>query len=272
MNTIKVDALDQASGLRRLFATRGAQIVALTSAAVVNGRAQMIANAAATLAARGRRVLLLDENPAPRNALAEVSETARSAGDLLQVIRGEASLAQATVQVNRNLATLGAVRLANAELPMTKRLADLMHEVEDSYDFVLVDCSASRTSQISTLGLHAHYLVIAVTAESNGIMQAYAQIKRLAQIHQREHFQILVTGKANRDDARNIFNNLRQVAHEHLGVRLSYLGLVNTGKNEMLADLIDTGFPLHPQAMGAMSGLAATLERLGGVSTRNSVV
>ena len=69
MNTIRVDAHDQAAGLRRLFNARGAQVVALTAAAVVQNRPQLLAGAVTALAARGRRVLLLDENSAPRNEL-----------------------------------------------------------------------------------------------------------------------------------------------------------------------------------------------------------
>ena len=60
MSTIKVDAQDQAAGLRRLFNARGAQVVALTAAAVVQNRAQLLAGAAATLAGAGRSVLVLD--------------------------------------------------------------------------------------------------------------------------------------------------------------------------------------------------------------------
>lgn len=272
MSTIKVDAHDQAAGLRRLFNARGAQVIALTSAAIVQGRAQLLAGAAATLATRGRRVLLLDENPAPRNASSLLLGSVRNGADLLQVIRGETTLAQAVLRVNRNLSVLSVDRLANAELPLTRRLADLLQQIDDGHDLVLVDCSASRTARISTLGLQARALVIAVTAESNGIMQAYAQIKRLAQFHQREQFQILISGKIGRDEARVIFNNLRQVAVEHLGVRLGYLGLVNPGRADMLADLLDTGLSMQGMDLGAVSGLAAALGLEMGMGAQNSVV
>lgn len=270
MSTIKVDANDQAAGLRRLFNTRGAQVVALTSAAVVQNRPQMLAGAAATLAARGRRVLLLDENPAPRNISSLLVE--KPGDDLLQVVRGETSLARVIFRVNRNLSVLGVDRLANAELPLTRRIADLFQEIVDSHDLVLIDCCASRAGQVSTLALQASHLVVAVTAASNGIMQAYAQIKRLAQLHHREHFQILVSGKIGRDEARVIFNNLRQVAFEHLGVRLGYLGLVDPARADMLSDLLDTGLGMHAAAPGELAGLAAALGLEPGLGPQNSVV
>lgn len=270
MSTLKVDGSDQAAGLRRLFAPRGAQIIAMTSAAVVNGRSQLLTEAASALAARGRRVLLVDENPASRQVVSPFGEAARQCGDILQVIRGELNLLQAVAPVSRGLSLLSAARLANAELPLTRRLSDLMRELEDGHDFILIDCSAARTSQISTLGLQSHYLVIAVTAESNGIMQAYAQIKRLAQFHQRDYFHVVVTGRAGRDEARTVFNNLRQVAHEHLGVRLNYMGLANAGRSEMLADLLDTGLTLQPHPQSP--GVAALLEGFGGLRMQDSMV
>ncbi|MDE2600391.1 MAG: hypothetical protein KGL40_12295 [Rhodocyclaceae bacterium] len=267
MSTIRVDAHDQAAGLRRLFNARGAQVVALTAAAVVQNRPQLLAGALTALAARGRRVLLLDENPAPRNTASLLHE--RPGADLLQVVRGEMSLAQAIRSVNRNLGVLGVDRLANAELPLTRRVADLYQQIVDSHDIVLIDCCASRAGQISTLALQAGHVVIAVTAAGNGIMQAYAQIKRLAQFHQREHFQILVSGKIGRDEARVIFNNLRQVAFEHLGVRLGYLGLVDPARADMLSELLDSGLGMHVADSGEMTAPAGATTWLG---PQNSVV
>lgn len=270
MNTIRVDAHDQAAGLRRLFNVRGAQVVALTAAAVVQNRPQLLAGAVTALAARGRRVLLLDENPAPRNATSLLHE--RPGADLLQVVRGEVSLAQAICRINRNLGVLGVDRLANAELPLTRRIADLYQEIVDGHDIVLIDCCASRAGQVSTLALQAGHLVVAVTAASNGIMQAYAQIKRLAQFHQREHFQILVSGRVGRDEARVIFNNLRQVALEHLGVRLGYLGLVDPARADMLSDLLDSGLGMQATDTGELAGLASGLGMASGLGPQNSVV
>jgi len=270
MSVMKLDAHDQAAGLRRLFNVRGAQVVALTSAAVVQNRAQLLAGAATTLAARGRRVLLLDENPAPRNMSSQLFDQAGL--DLLQVVRGETTLAQAVRRVNRNLGVLAVDRLCNAELPLTRRIADLFQQIVDGHDVVLLDCCASRTGQVSTLALQASHLVIAVTAASNGIMQAYAQIKRLAQFHHREHFQILVAGKVGRDEARVIFNNLRQVAFDHLGVRLDYLGLVDPTRADTLADLLDSGLCMQGAEGGALAGLAAAMGVMPGLGTQNSVV
>ena len=101
--------------------------MALTSAAVVQSRPQLLAGAAATLAVRGRRVLLLDENPAPRNLSSLLLD--KPGEDLLQVVRGETTLSRAICRVNRNLGVLGVDRLANAELPLTRRIADLFQKL-----------------------------------------------------------------------------------------------------------------------------------------------
>jgi flagellar biosynthesis protein FlhG len=272
MSTFKVDAHDQAAGLRRLFTARGAQVLALVSSAVVKDRAHMVANAALSLANRGRRVLLLDENPAPRNAASLLLEGGGPGADLLQVLRGESTLAQAVRNHSRNLSVLAVERLANAELPLTRRLADLHRSMVDAHELILIDCSVARAAQISTLGQRADHLVITVLAASNGIMQAYAQIKRLAQRHQREHFQILVQGKIGRDEARIIFNNLRQVASEHLGVRLDYLGLADPTRADMLADLLDSGLTMQRPERSGTDALSAALGLGMGLNPHNSVV
>ncbi|HTH93652.1 MAG TPA: hypothetical protein VL550_00335 [Rhodocyclaceae bacterium] len=262
-------AHDQAAGLRQLFNVRSARVVSLTASTIVRSRSQLVVGAAAQLASRGHRVLVLDENPAPDNASRLLLDAAFP--DMLQVVRAEVSLEQAVYRVNRNLSVLGAARLVNAGLPFTRRIADIFQMLVDGHDLILIDASVARAGSASALALQGE-LIIAVKAESAGIMQAYTQIKKLAQQHHRNRFRILVSGMIGRDEARVVFNNLRKVAAEHLGVQLDYLGLAEPERGDMLADLLDAGLGREGVDPREFSGMAAALGLASEQASRHSMV
>lgn len=239
---------DQASGLRQLFARHRAQVVALTSAPTVPLRSTLLADAAAALAANRQRVLLVDENPFPRSASARlISAVGQMPPDLLQVMRAEVPLEKAFCRIGESaLDLLAASRLAQADMPRSRRLAEIMQGIEAHYDHVLIDCSTARPAQLSALAEQAYHLVVAVGTDSRGITQAYAQIKRLSQTYGRSQLHILVLGEGSRDEARMTFSKLRQVANEHLGLRLNYLGAAMPEQGAALATLLDSGLPRRP--------------------------
>ena len=77
---------DQAAGLRRMFSGRVPQVVAFASGRESSGRTTLLMQTAEALAAGGHRVLIVDENPAPNNAISNLGLKARH--DLFQVLQG----------------------------------------------------------------------------------------------------------------------------------------------------------------------------------------
>ena len=68
-------------------------------------------------------------------------------------------------------------------------------------------------------------VTLTVVAHGAGVIDAYAQIKRVVREQGSGHFQIAVTHARSIQEARTVFDNLQRVAHEYLGVRLEYLGM-----------------------------------------------
>ena len=235
---------DQAAGLRQIFAQPCPQMVAFTSAANHPQRTLLLTEAAIALASQRHRVLLIDENPSPKNAATRLLGVGIAPPDLLKVMRAEIKLESALASVgDLPLDVLLAARFAQAEMPVSRRLTQVMHAFEANYDYVLVDCAHHHSTQLSALANLTHHITITLEVEGRGIMQAYAHIKRVAQSCRRTQMQVLVTSTCNRDAARVAFNNLRQVAQEHLGVQLHYLGLAAPGNGEVLAVALDTALP-----------------------------
>jgi len=65
---------------------------------------------------------------------------------------------------------------------------------------------------------------LAVAAREAAVIEAYGLIKRLANEQGGGCFRIAITHARSAEEARALFENMRRVAHEYLGVRLEYAG------------------------------------------------
>lgn len=65
-------------------------------------------------------------------------------------------------------------------------------------------------------------VTLTVAARDTDLIEAYARIKHLARAQGCDRFRIAVTHARSAEEARSVFENLRRVAHEYLGVRLEY--------------------------------------------------
>jgi len=68
-------------------------------------------------------------------------------------------------------------------------------------------------------------VTLAVAARENAVIDAYSLIKRVVHEEGGGSFRIAITGARNADEALALFENMRRVAHDYLGVRLEYAGM-----------------------------------------------
>jgi flagellar biosynthesis protein FlhG len=231
---------DQADGLRRLFGSRTPQVVAFASGREACGRTTLVVQTAVALAALGHGVVVVDENPAPDNALAAFGLAARH--DLFQALSGERSLAQVAVTAAplvRVVPAARAVRELDRGGPAGgSRLAAVGRELAQGADFVLIDCANRRGGHLSPLAAMARHVAVVVAAQGTAITHAYALIKRIAHDHGRDGFQIAITRARSQEEARAIYGNMKRVAREHLTVRLDFLGASAVPVTDHLAEAL----------------------------------
>jgi flagellar biosynthesis protein FlhG len=236
---------DQADGLRRLFGNRCPQVVAFASGREACGRTTLVVQTAAALAASGHGVVIIDENPAPDNAVSAFGLSARY--DFLHLVRGERKLGQVVLEAAPLVHILPAARAAR-ELDRLgeagqQRLAARLREVQQGAGFVLIDSATRRNGHLSPVASLARHLVVIVAAQSAAITNAYALIKRIAQDQGRAQFHIAVTRARSAEEARAIYGNMRRVAREHLDARVDYLGAAPVPVTDHLANALIQGLP-----------------------------
>ena len=232
---------DQADGLRRLFGSRAPQVVAFASGREACGRTTLVVQTAAALAAAGHGVVVVDENPAPDNTLAAFG-LGGGRHDFFNVVRGDRPLAQIAVKAAPLVRIVPAARAArefdHLDLNGFQRLAAGLRDIQRGASFVLIDSANRRAGRLSAIAASARHVAVVVAAQGQAITHAYALIKRIAQDYGRDHFQIVVTRARSGDEAQAVFDNMRRVAREHIGVRLDYLGAAAVPVTEHLAEAL----------------------------------
>lgn len=216
-------------------------------------------------------MVVVDENPAPDNVLTAFGLSARN--DFFQVVRGDRSLAQVALPVAPLVRVVPAARAARELDHMTpvarQRLIAGFRAIQEGAGYVLIDCAGSRRiGHVSTVAALARHFVVVVAAHGAAITHAYALIKRIHQEHGRESFQIVVTRARSPEEARAIFDNMRRVAREHLGVRLDYLGGSAVPVTDHLADALIRNLPpsMESVEMGGFLPSSIAAPRRSGIS------
>ncbi|MDP2170301.1 MAG: hypothetical protein Q8J96_07745 [Rhodocyclaceae bacterium] len=68
-------------------------------------------------------------------------------------------------------------------------------------------------------------VTLTVAARDTAVIEAYVTIKRVAHEQRCGCFKIAITHARSANEAQAVFDNMRRVAHEYLGVHLEYLGM-----------------------------------------------
>lgn len=68
-------------------------------------------------------------------------------------------------------------------------------------------------------------MTLAVAAHEGAVIDAYALIKQIVHEEGSNCFRITITHARSSAEAQAVFDNMRRVAHEYLGVRLEYAGM-----------------------------------------------
>jgi flagellar biosynthesis protein FlhG len=211
--------MDQAHGLRRMFAPGRPRVVQIVAGREGVGRTSVAVNLAVALAQAGRDTLLI--------------EASRHAGE-----------ARALDHFGLDAGAWAAAPAGPIEIPATQGLAvwplDLMartHDFEPSAiparlqgrtrlpDCVLVTSACGR-SLVWTGEHESHEVLIVLSRAAASITDAYALIKRMSVQGMQTRFHVLVNRVASENEARLIFGNMASVARGYLDLQLQLCGFI----------------------------------------------
>ena len=164
------------------------------------GKTVITANLAATLSLNGSRILVVDADL----GLANLDILLGVSPDLtiLDVIHGTQPLDKVLFHTEKGFDLLPAGSGLPEGAAMTQLLAEgmesILSSVEQRYDFILFDAGAGVGDVVLFFAGLSDEILLVATPEPTSLMDSYATIKILNQLHGRSEF-LLVVNQANPD-------------------------------------------------------------------------
>ncbi len=171
-----------------------AKIIAIANQKGGVGKTTTAVNLAASLGARGKKVLLIDADPQGNTTSGYGIEKRGLAHTTYTVLLGQSSAKEAVIETAfQNVSVLPAgIDLAAAELElseMDKRYARLrvaLAPVKDAYDYVLIDCPPSLGLITINSLCAAHSLLVPIQCEYyalEGLSQLMASVRQIKRLY-----------------------------------------------------------------------------------------
>ncbi len=215
-------AFDQAEGLRRLLGRDALRVVTVVSGKPRTGQTSVVANLACALAGQGKSVLVIDEGIGADSCAARLGLAPRI--ELLQVLKGQAPLAQALLPYNDAIHVLpareGLRRLPDLTPDAHGQLARALQALPWKPDIALIDLAADRTHRTLPAASAADAVLVVLGPGHAAITQAYSLIKQLAQEFGLRQFHLLAAKTKDDAEATAIYNNMAEAATRYLHARL----------------------------------------------------
>jgi flagellar biosynthesis protein FlhG len=220
--------LDQAAGLRRLSASRGVKVVAVTGGKGGVGKTLTAVNLGAALAGLGRSTMLLDADFGLANVDVLLGMKARL--NLEHVISGQCALEDVILTSTSGLrvvpAATGNVSMATLSRIQHAGLIGAFSQLLEPLDVLLVDTAAGLSDGVITFSEAAQRVVVLVCDEPASLTDAYGLIKVLSRRQPSCRFEIVANMVDSAAQGRELFEKLLRVCHRFLGITPAYFGYV----------------------------------------------
>ena len=205
---------------------RPVQVIAITGGKGGVGKTSVAVNLATALAARSRRVVLLDGDLGLANADVFLGLSPRYT--LAHVLAGERTLDEILVEAPQGFklipAAAGAADLAQLGPAEHLGLIRAFSSLAARLDVLIVDTAAGLSHSVLQFSQAAQQVMVVICDEPASITDAYALIKVLSRNHGVERFRILANQIRLPGGGRELYQRFERVAARFLDVTLEYAG------------------------------------------------
>ncbi|NPV05595.1 MAG: MinD/ParA family protein [Syntrophaceae bacterium] len=202
-------------------------IVTITSGKGGVGKSFVTVNLAASLASRGRKVLVVDCDLGLANV--DIMLGIHPRLSLKDVLFGSAPPEEVIIPTRAGFDLLPAcsgvremAQLLFEKIQIVKRMLLTL----EGYDAILLDTGAGIAETVLQFNLLAPRNIIVLNRELTSITDSYAMMKVMHQVFGRDAFGLVVNTVADDREGERIFNHVDGICRRFLGVATEYLGPV----------------------------------------------
>lgn len=228
MTSLENICLDQAAGLRALNSKKPVRVLAVASGKGGVGKTNVSVNLAVALAAREKKVMLLDADLGMANI--DVMLGLHPTMNLSHVIDGQCSLKDILLTGPLGIkivpASSGAEVMAHLSEAQHVGLIRAFSELDENIDTLIIDTAAGISSSVVSFCKAAQEVLVVVCDEPASITDAYAMIKLLSREHGIQRFRVLANMVNSAQEGRMLYEKLSRVTNRFLDVTLSFYGVL----------------------------------------------
>ncbi|HOD36745.1 MAG TPA: MinD/ParA family protein [Syntrophales bacterium] len=240
-------------------------MVCITSGKGGVGKTFITVNLAAALAAKGKKVLVVDCDFGLANV--DIMLGIRPSRTMKDVVFGGKTLRDVIVKTPGGFdlvpACSGVRDMAQLLYERIEMIKEMLLSLE-GYDLVLMDTGAGMTEVVLQFNLLADRNILVINRELTCLTDAYAMIKVLYQLFGRDAFDVIVNSSMNEKEGDRIFRHLDSICRRFLGFPLKHLGSVHQDEDVprsiMNQEILVQASP-H-------SGIAASCASMAGILSR----
>jgi len=158
-----------------------ARTIVVTSGKGGVGKTTTTANLGATLAKRGKRVILIDADIGLRNLDLVLGLEKRIVFDLVEVAEGRCQLRQALIKDKRfeSLSILPAAQTREKDAITEEQFSNIVDRAADAADYVIIDCPAGIETGFKNAVAGAAEAIVVTTPEVSAIRDADRVVGKL---------------------------------------------------------------------------------------------
>ena len=193
------------------------------------GKTALICNMALALAAKGRKVLILDGDLGLSNV--DILFANKAERTLLDVLQGQCGIEEAVKNLDPNIDLLsggsGLMEMQRLNSFQRRQLIDCLETLDGRYDYMLIDTAAGISDNVLHLNTAAQKTVLVVNPDPASLTDAYALIKVLHTEFRENHFSIVCNQVRDEVEGLALFNKFNDVVSRFLLVGLDYWGAIS---------------------------------------------
>jgi flagellar biosynthesis protein FlhG len=225
-DTAKKGPAANMDGTTRAMNPTPVQVIAVTGGKGGVGKTTVAVNLAATLASRGKEVLLLDGDLGLANVDVFLGLTPRLT--LADVLAGNCSLEEIVLDAPQGFkvvpAASGIAQLAELDTLTHLGLVRAFGDLTAKLDVMVVDTAPGIAGSVLQFSQAAQQVLVVICDEPASLTDAYALIKILSRDHGVDKFRVLVNQVRGRGMGQGLFQRFERVVTRFLTVELDYAG------------------------------------------------